>query len=268
MSLEDFARTRSFAIAETEPERFWFQSAPFPDGTRIRCALGEQDTQYIALEEIIALDPGLFEEAAVLDIGAADGLYSLMAAHGGARSLAAIDCDYTDWPLNLQALTAAWTLDIDILTGDFRRHDFGARRFDVILFMGVLYHLEDPFSAIRQFRDLLKPGGRLLIETQLSMLETDLPVFELASDLFETAAVQAEGHVDAVGVSNYVFPNRLAMAQLARTYGFSCRWLEPAVYSERFRDRGIFLFEKLEEGARWDPAEMLDRAGLPYRRRT
>jgi SAM-dependent methyltransferase len=41
--------------------------------------------------------------------------------------------------------------------------DFG--QFDIIFFFGVLYHLRDPFSAIKKCSDLLFDSGLLLIET-------------------------------------------------------------------------------------------------------
>jgi len=39
--------------------------------------------------------------------------------------------------------------------------------FDVILFSGVLYHLRYPFWGLKVLRDMMKPGGELLIETAI-----------------------------------------------------------------------------------------------------
>jgi len=39
--------------------------------------------------------------------------------------------------------------------------------FDVILFAGVLYHLRYPFWGLKVLRDVMKPGGELLIETAI-----------------------------------------------------------------------------------------------------
>jgi tRNA (mo5U34)-methyltransferase len=41
---------------------------------------------------------------------------------------------------------------------------FPPESFDVILFFGVFYHLKDPLRGIANLRNLLRPGGRLLIE--------------------------------------------------------------------------------------------------------
>lgn len=39
--------------------------------------------------------------------------------------------------------------------------------FDVVLFMGVLYHLRKPLAALDAFRSVMNPGARLFVGTML-----------------------------------------------------------------------------------------------------
>jgi SAM-dependent methyltransferase len=48
---------------------------------------------------------------------------------------------------------------------DLKARELGL--FDVILFAGVLYHLRYPFWGLKVMRDVMKPGGELLIETAI-----------------------------------------------------------------------------------------------------
>lgn len=252
MELRRFLTGRAFPIRPEPEGRFWFHSAPMPDGTRIRSGIAEQETQFISLAEMLAVEPALFEGRRVLDIGAADGFFSVAAAAGGAEAVTAIDCDYVDWPKNIAGLAEAWGADIALETGDFRHHTFSGT-FDTVLFLGVLYHLEDAFAAFRKLRDLVAPGGHLVMETQMSGIAHELPIFELASDVYDTVADQALDYADMVGVSNYLFPNLPAVHQLAHMSGFDCRQAAPSAYSERFATRAIFVMQRLAEGERWRP---------------
>ena len=41
------------------------------------------------------------------------------------------------------------------------------RRFDIVQHFGLLYHLRDPMLSLSQARSVLKPGGKLIIETDV-----------------------------------------------------------------------------------------------------
>src|SRR4029079_2596520 len=45
--------------------------------------------------------------------------------------------------------------------------------FDLVLFLGILYHLEDPLRALRRLRSVV--GGLAVIETEVDMLFTRRP---------------------------------------------------------------------------------------------
>jgi hypothetical protein len=66
----------------------------------------------------------------------------------------------------------------------------------------------------------------LFIETQMSRIQSPLPLFEYASDVYPTTAPQDKSHLDYVGVSNYLFPNRAAILNLAASYDFEVQPLD------------------------------------------
>ena len=158
----------------------------------------------------------------VLDIGANDGFFTLAALMAGATEVTAIDAEWGTWPQNIQYASQAWNVTPHILTGDFRVYDF-QQRYDVIFFLGVLYHLEDVFGCMKKLDQILEPGGVIYVETQMSQIQSDLPVFEYASDIYPTIARQDKPALTHVGFSNYLF----RMSMLSET------WRTPMIFVSR-----------------------------------
>jgi tRNA (mo5U34)-methyltransferase len=102
----------------------------------------------------------------VLDIGCNAGFYSVEMARRGAARVVGIDEDtrYLD-----QARLVADTLGHPTI--EFRRlsvYDVGAlgERFDLVIFMGVLYHLRHPLLALDLIREhVVAEDGLLLFQT-------------------------------------------------------------------------------------------------------
>lgn len=63
---------------------------------------------------------------------------------------------------NERKQTMARSRGLDVSYFDLKNHQ---EKYDVISLLNVFSHLPDPPSAIRQWSDLLKPGGQLLVET-------------------------------------------------------------------------------------------------------
>ena len=124
----------------------WWHSFELPDGTFIegRCNL-------IGLKQRLANFPipDDLTGKRVLDIGAWDGWYSFELAKRGADVLA-IDC--WDNPrfyemrrrLGLESRVDYQVLDVYELAPEL------VGRFDVVMFLGVLYHLKHPLLALEQ----------------------------------------------------------------------------------------------------------------------
>jgi tRNA (mo5U34)-methyltransferase len=83
----------------------------------------------------------------VLDIGCNAGFYSMQMKRRGADYVLGID--YDDGYLE-QAKFAAEVADLDIEFQKLSVYDVGqlGRRFDLVLFLGVLYHLRHPLLAL------------------------------------------------------------------------------------------------------------------------
>lgn len=58
------------------------------------------------------------------------------------------------------------TPEVQFVAGDFRELEFGDERFDVVVSLEVLAHVEDQPAFVTKLRRLLKPGGHLLLSTQ------------------------------------------------------------------------------------------------------
>ena len=125
----------------------------------------------------------------VLDIGCNGGFYSLEMKRRGAERVLGID---TDEGYLRQARLAAEVTETDV---EFRRMavwDVGSlgERFDLVIFMGVLYHLRHPLLALDLIhehvaKDLLlfqsmQRGSRLIAEVQENYEFTDTAAFDEA----------------------------------------------------------------------------------------
>lgn len=225
--------------------RFWWHSMPLPDGNRIKGYHSDKDLQLKMWQGMQIANNGGLTSKRVLDIGANDGFFTLAALMAGAQEVTAIDSNWETWPLNIQYASQVWQVQPKIITADFRTYDF-QQTFDVIFFLGVLYHLEDVFNCMKKLSGLLEPKGILYLETQMSKVKSDLPVFEYASDIYPTIAPQDKPSMSWVGISNYLFPNEHAIRNLAYSYDFQCNPLDGShnLYSKHHPTRRLFKLVK------------------------
>lgn len=140
----------------------WFHTIPLHDGTEIpgRC------TVQALMDRIEGVWPDVAGKT-VLDIGCSEGFYSFLAEEQGAKSVTAFDYEQENIDRMLYSATLRRS-KISIGTGDVmqaigRQKD----RYDIVLFLGVLYHLENPMQALRNVVQKIAPGGVALIETHL-----------------------------------------------------------------------------------------------------
>jgi tRNA (mo5U34)-methyltransferase len=161
----------------------------------------------------------------VLDIGCNAGFYAIEMKRRGAARVVGID---TDDRYLAQARFAAGVAGADI---EFRRmsiYEIPAlgERFDVVLFMGVLYHLRYPLLAL----DLLhEHAARDLIVVQ-SMLRGNPGTRAIAPDYAFTVREHFEDpryprlhfveHAYAGDPTNWWVPNRAALEAMLRSAGF------------------------------------------------
>jgi SAM-dependent methyltransferase len=197
----------------------WWHSIPLPDGSRINGYNKDKDLQFKMWRAMKIANRGGLTGKRVLDIGANDGFFTLAALMAGAQEVTAIDVGWETWPQNIQYACQAWHVTPRIITADFLVYDF-QQRFDVIFFLGVLYHLEDVFSCMKKLDQILEAQGVIYLETQMSQIQSNLPIFEYASDIYPTIGRQDKPALGGVGVSCYLFPNEHAIRNLTYSYGF------------------------------------------------
>ncbi len=105
---------------------------------------------------------------AVLDIGAWDGYFSFEAERRGAGRVLAIDSlqgrDSERGTAGFQYARKVLGSKVEFRVMDMM--DLGEldETFDVVLFLGVYYHLADPIHALRLVFDQLRPGGLVVME--------------------------------------------------------------------------------------------------------
>lgn len=178
----------------------------------------------------------------VLDIGCNAGFYSIEMKRRGADRVVGIDSD--EVYLN-QARFAAQVLGADI---EFRRisvYDLAQlnERFDVVLFMGVLYHLRHPLLALDLIHDTV---ARDLLVFQ-SMQRGSSEVEELKGDypFWETSMFDRPGYPRLHFIenkycgdeTNWWVPNRACSEAMLRSAGFEIiAHPEEEVYICRRRD--------------------------------
>lgn len=95
----------------------------------------------------------------VLDLGCGTGSLSLLAAEQGHR---VTGVDRSPAMVELARAKLAGR-DAVFLTGDAVTPPVGEQRFDTVLARHVVWTLPDPGRALRHWRELLRPGGRLVL---------------------------------------------------------------------------------------------------------
>jgi len=162
----------------------------------------------------------------VLDIGCNAGFYSIEMKRRGAERVVAIDSD--DVYL-AQARLAAQVHGADIELRRMSVYDVGqlGERFDLVLFLGVLYHLRHPLLALDTIRERVA-GGTMLFQClqrgapDVASLEEDYPFEEEA--IFEDPGYPKMCFVEkkyAHDPTNWWIPNRACVEAMLRSAGFS-----------------------------------------------
>ncbi len=116
-------------------------------------AMGKHDRDKVAL---VRRYQSLRVGSPVLDIGCGAGTFlALLQAETGA---AACGVDFKD----LSGLP--WMERLEFRQGTLGQQEFGSRRFDLITMWHFLEHDYTPLDTLTRARDLLAPGGRLVVE--------------------------------------------------------------------------------------------------------
>ena len=111
-----------------------------------------------------------FHGKTVLDVGCWDGYWSFFAERRGARLVLATDDLSQNWSDGRGIWLAREILGSTVeVRQDVSVYDLGAlgRTFDIVMCLGVYYHLHDPFLAFAQLRHCCHPGTLVLIDGEI-----------------------------------------------------------------------------------------------------
>ncbi len=148
----------------------------------------------------------------VLDIGAWDGFFSFEAERRGARRVVALDGGV--WRVDSIGKAgfefARKVLDSKVEDAEMEVSEISVERlghFDLVLFLGVLYHLPDPVTSFMKVASVAAQD--IIVETHVDMIEHKVPAMafyphdECAND-----------------PSNWCGPNQAAVEGMLRMAGF------------------------------------------------
>ncbi len=146
----------------------WYHDFDFPNGLKARTTTSDADFHRKLWRFIEShLDAIDFRGKSVLDIGCWDGYWSFYAERRGARHVLATDDVSQNWTAGEGVRLAKKLFDSQIVI-DQRRSvyqlDSIQETFDVILFLGVYYHLYDPLYAFSQIRHCCGPETVVVFE--------------------------------------------------------------------------------------------------------
>lgn len=154
--------------------------------------------------------------ASVLDIGTANGGAAFEAERRGAARVVAVDIYPKEW-FGVGAIKDFLGSKVEFVQASL--YDLpaklGGERFDIVLFLGVLYHLRHPLLGLDAVWQLSADDGLVLIETQIA--DGDLgPGAELAVARF----YRQEFAGDA---SNWFVPTTAALVDWCHSCGLEPR---------------------------------------------
>jgi tRNA (mo5U34)-methyltransferase len=146
----------------------WYHEFDFGNGLRAH-SNAEDTEKHRRLWGFIQgrLDAIDFRGKAVLDIGCWDGYWSFYAERRGAKSVLASDDPSQNWAGSRGLLLARKLLrsniEVNLNLSVYELTSLG-RKFDIILCLGVHYHLLDPFYAFAQVRQCCHASSVVVFE--------------------------------------------------------------------------------------------------------
>jgi tRNA (mo5U34)-methyltransferase len=162
----------------------------------------------------------------VLDIGCNAGFYAIEMKQRGADRVVGID---NDERYLAQGRFAAEVRGVDVEFRNLSVYDVGSlrERFDVVLFMGVLYHLRHPLLALdliheHAARDLLVLQSMQRGSDEVDPLQDDYTFWE--ADIFDSHGFPKMHFIEhkyADDWTNWWIPNRACVEAMLRSAGFT-----------------------------------------------
>lgn len=182
----------------------WFHSIDLGGGI---VTPGRDDTA--ARLDILQIPPDLSGRT-VLDVGAWDGFFSFECERRGAARVVASDSYvWSDTRAGFDHARAALGSRVEALEiGVLELAPERVGTFDVVLFLGVLYHMRHPLLALEHAASVT--AGQLIVETHVDL-----------SFLRRPAMAFYPGHELLYDQTNWWGPNPEAVVEMLRSCGFA-----------------------------------------------
>ena len=158
----------------------------------------------------------------ILDVGASDGYFSLMLHKRGA-DVTAVDFRHKS-DTGFSIMEKLNNVEIKHLQCNVYNLPTNIGKYDIVLFLGVIYHLPDIPSALWRLSNLCK--HRLILESYVEVFESNVPM----ARYYEADSLDGD-------VTNFWAPNVACMQAMMRDCGFSI------VKSDTWGDRAMVLGE-------------------------
>lgn len=159
--------------------------------------------------------PDRLDGLEVLDIGAWDGFFSFEAERRGAKRVVAIDPMWRNENMpgfdKSGFLLAREILGSNVEDVDLDLYELSPERigtFDVVFFLGVLYHVKDPFGAIERVASVTR--DRVILETHVDLIGSRRPM----AAFYPNDELRGDS-------SNWWGPSPPAVSAMLRAAGFS-----------------------------------------------
>ena len=125
-----------------------------------RFGLAYKVRTWLEKRRILGCCRDLNETARILDVGCGDGFHVRLLRKFGRPEwkIEGIDTD-------VRAVDAARASGLDIHLGDVHSADLPPSSYDLVLLIMTVEHLPDPLDTLHRIRELLRPGGRVLVIT-------------------------------------------------------------------------------------------------------
>lgn len=189
-----------------------------------------------------------FQGKKVIDIGCRDGYFSFDVEKRGASSILGVDNDLSKGTTEflIPYFDSKVTMQEENLY-ELTPDKYG--QFDVVLFLGVLYHLRYPFWGLKKMVDLTQDGGYLVIESGMMVNPTLAP--------YDLMFCPVDEQYDATSCT---FFNEQALSTTLASMGMEKRYADglpqksPIKQSikrtlksnDPFRGRQMFIYQKTQ----------------------
>jgi tRNA (mo5U34)-methyltransferase len=199
-------------VAKEAASHWWWHSIDLGNGIVTK---GRKTPRIMAIEFENTFSKLDLRHKTVLDIGAWNGGFSLEAYRRGALSVTGLDHYTWNHPTFrgresfefvsrvTRANLGAIDIDLDAPILDLR----GIGHFDVVLFLGVFYHLKNPVGVLQQISNVV--GEVLVLETYVERSSEDRPTM-----------VFFPGRELNNDPTNWWGPNKLLVSELLKMVGF------------------------------------------------